>query len=88
MIAQGRNTTEENQVGIFFKIPEGNLMEARVHTMDQKSTLRPIARNIFNTNDAKYFQSVSLDEILDMLVRYEGAEDTEDFDPNKKLIDE
>ena len=56
--------------------------------MDKKSSLRPISRNVINTNDAKYFQSVSLDEILDMLVRYEEAEDPHDLYQKKKLIDE
>ncbi len=56
--------------------------------MDKKSSLRPIARNVFNTNEAKYFQSVSLDEILDMLVRYEEAEDPHDLYQEKNMIDE
>ena len=56
--------------------------------MDKKSSLRPIARNVNNTNDAKYFQSVSLDEILNMLVRYEEAEDPHDLYLEKNMIDE
>jgi hypothetical protein len=63
-------------------------MEARVHTMDKTSRHRPIDRNIFNTNGKNHFRPISLDEILNMLVRYEGAEHTDDLHQKEKIIDE
>ena len=63
-------------------------MEARGHTMDKVSTRRPIDRNISNTTGIKYFRPISLDEILNMLVRYEEAEDTNDLHQIEKIIDE
>lgn len=50
--------------------------------MEQVSLLRPIARNIFYTHSARGFRPVSLDDILGMLVRYEGPKDPNDSDLN------
>jgi hypothetical protein len=41
--------------------------------MAQSTTFRPIARNRFNGNGNENFRPVCLDDILSMLVRYEGS---------------
>jgi len=50
--------------------------------MEQVSLFRTIACNPFCTDKAREFRPVSLDEILSMLVRYEGPKDPSDSDLN------
>ena len=47
------------------------------------SIFSPLARNIFYAPPARDFQPVSLDEILDMLVHYEGPAEQHDLVPNE-----
>jgi hypothetical protein len=47
------------------------------------SILNPLARNIFYAPPTRDFQPVSLDEILDMLVHYEGPNERNDLFPNE-----
>ena len=47
------------------------------------SILNPLARNVFYAPPARDFQPVSLDEILDMLVHYEGPAEQHDLTPNE-----
>jgi hypothetical protein len=63
--------------GSYIKFSKPNQQEvagqAGVKIMNSVSSDHSLARNVFYTQSSRKLRPVSLDEILDMLVRYEGS---------------
>ena len=51
--------------------------------MDSVSLDHSLSRNVFYTQSSREFRSVSLDEILNMLVQYEGPAECSDVSQNE-----